>query len=107
MILAFACAGIEFLAWKLGESIGRTLVGGDAVIAGVVGVRPYTFSGSFIAWATQITHGPDTGPETWNCGGAWKRDRYLEDTAFETKLVPRVEHTGLISEVMVCKSIHA
>lgn len=78
VVFAFAGTGGEFLTWKIGETIGLGLVGGDSQVAAVIGVWPDSFGGSFIARSAKIsfiqsacvqvnieillTHCPDTGP---------------------------------------------
>ena len=64
MVFAWASAGGEPLAGKIGCAVRHALVGGDALIAGIIGVRPETFSGGFVAWTAEIAHCPGTRPET-------------------------------------------
>lgn len=90
------------------KTIRRTLVRRDTNIALViVTVRPHAVRGSPVARSTKVTHSPETGPETRYAAVTGEGDTSFEAAAFETQLVPGLEHAGTVFEFVVGEFVEA
>lgn len=90
------------------DTVKRTLVWGDACIAAImVAIWPHPIGGSSISRTSQVTHCPETRPESFDVSITWEGHASFETAPLEAKLVPALYHPGSVVKTVILKVIES
>lgn len=106
MVGARACAAWKTHARQEVDAVQRALVRCDPRIAVViVAVRPHAIGSGGVSGPSEVTHGPEAWPESFDVAVAWKRHARFQPAAFEAELVPALNHCGPILQAVGVKVV--